>query len=85
MIIYKIDVTKIDKTLLYKGDKGTYLSGVLMENKNGRGEYGDDGFIVQNVSKEAHAAGQRGPIIGNWRRLEMKRPAKPNNDEDITF
>lgn len=75
MIKYKIDVQKINKDHLYKGAKGTYLSGVFFENKNGPSEYGDDGFIVQDISKEAREAGEKGPIIGNWRRLETKYTA----------
>jgi hypothetical protein len=75
MIKYKIDVQKINKDHLYKGAKGTYLSGVFFENKNGPSEYGDDGFIVQDISKEAREAGEKGPIIGNWRRLEPKYTA----------
>ena len=75
MIKYKIDVQKINKDHLYKGAKGTYLSGVFFENKNGPSEYGDDGFIVQDISKEAREAGEKGPIIGNWRHLETKYAA----------
>lgn len=92
MIKYKIDVTKIDKALLYKGEKGTYLNGVFLENKNGPGEYGDDGFIVQDVSKEQREQGIKGPIIGNWRHLQVSKPApKPvtaastAEDDDIPF
>lgn len=94
MIKYKIDVKKIAKQHLYAGAKGTYLSGVFMENKNGPSEYGDDGFIVQEVSKEAREAGEKGPIIGNWRHLEVKRAAPraetsrtsdEPTDDDIPF
>lgn len=92
MIKYKIDVTKIDKALLYKGEKGTYLNGVFFENKNGTSEYGDDGYIVQEVSKEQREQGVKGPIIGNWRHLKKSAPApKPvtatsaAEDDDIPF
>lgn len=93
MIKYKIDVTKIDKDLLYKGEKGTYLNGVFFENKNGPGEYGDDGFIVQDVSKEMREKGIKGPIIGNWRHLTPKAAPAPKpaaespalEDDDIPF
>jgi len=93
MIKYKIDVTKIDKALLYKGEKGTYLNGVLLENKNGPGEYGDDGFIVQDVTKDMREKGIKGPIIGNWRHLQTKSTPAPKpapatsaaEDDDIPF
>jgi hypothetical protein len=93
MIKYKIDVTKIDKSLLYQGAKGTYLNGVFFENKNGPGEYGDDGFIVQDVSKEQREQGIKGPIIGNWRHIQTKTAPVPKpvtaastaEDDDIPF
>ena len=72
MIKLKIDVTKIDKSRLFVGAKGTYLDLALFENKDGKGEYGDDGFIVQEVTKEKREAGIKGPIIGNWRHFEVK-------------
>ncbi len=72
-----IDVTKIDKTKLYKGAKGTYLDITLMENKGGTDEFGNDGFIIQDIGKEARDRGEKGPIIGNWRRIETKGGGKP--------
>lgn len=93
MISYKIDVKKIDKALLYKGDKGTYLNGLFLENKEGTDQYGNDGFIIQGVSKEQREQGIKGPIIGNWRNMTPKSsPASkpvtetPNaEDDDIQF
>lgn len=71
MIVLKIDVKKIDKELLFKGEKGIYLDCALSEKPN---EYGDDGYITQSVGKERRAAGERGPIIGNWRNIETQKP-----------
>lgn len=89
MKLLKIDVTKIDKALLYKGTKGTYLDAALHENRDGTDQYGNDGFITQSVSKEERAKGTKGPIIGNWRNLEKrgdsarKAPETPKDvDED---
>lgn len=76
MIKYKIDVTKINKAHLYEGKKGVYLNGVFFENREGRNDFGDDGYIVQDISKEAREAGEKGPIIGNWRRLDDAKPAQ---------
>ncbi len=66
MIRLKIDVTKIDKSLLFKGEKGTYCDVTLMDNKDGPDQYGQDGFAVQDVGKARREAGEKGPIIGNW-------------------
>ena len=68
----KIDVTKIDKSHLFKGEKGTYLDVTLMENDQ-VDEYGNAGFVFQSVSKEAREAGVKGPIIGNYKTIDLKR------------
>lgn len=90
----KIDVTKIKKEHLFKGTKGTYLDITLVENKTGRDEFGNDGFISQSVSKEAREKGEKGPIIGNWKRAKEKvattpAPAASNDgqpvDDDVPF
>ena len=73
----KINVNLIDKAHLFKGAKGTYLDVTLMENKDGADQYGNDGFIVQDIGKEAREAGQKGPIIGNWRHLQKRTADKP--------
>jgi len=64
-ITLKIDVSKIDKSHLYKGAKGTYLDVAIWPNKDGAGQYGDTHYAVQQVAKEKREAGVRGPIIGN--------------------
>ena len=88
MIVLKITTGKIDKNLLFKGEKGTYLDLALMDNKAGRDEYGNDGFVVQSVSKADREAGKKGPIVGNWKRvgedakLAQRPAAAPTVDED---
>jgi len=67
MISLSIKTEKIEKQHLIEGKNGKILSVVLFENKDGQGKYGDDGFAVQGVSKEARESGIRGVIIGNWR------------------
>lgn len=68
----KIDVTKIDKSHLFTGAKGTYLDLTLMDNRDGVDQYGNSGFIVQDVTKEKREAGIKGPIIGNWKHIGAK-------------
>ena len=72
----KIDVTKIDKTQLFQGKTAKYLDLIFFENREGPDQYGNDGYIVQGVSKEARDRGERGAIIGNWKRMKPKQ-AKP--------
>jgi len=77
MRVGKIDVKKISKEHLYVGAKGTYLDIMMHDNRDGRDDYGNDGFITQSVSKEAKAQGIKGPIIGNWRKLEPRAGSRP--------
>lgn len=90
MISLSIKTEKIDKQHLIEGKNGKILSVVLFENKDGQGKYGDDGFAVQGVSKEARESGTRGPIIGNWRHIGQGATggnSKPKNEdsEEIPF
>ena len=62
MITAKIDVTKIEKARLYKGEKGTYLDILLIPRED---EWGNSHMVVQSVSKQEREAGVRGPILGN--------------------
>jgi hypothetical protein len=89
-IAVKIDVKKISKDDLYAGKKGTYLDAILIPNKDGASDYGDDGFVVQGVTKEKRDAGERGPIIGNWRFLGGSAAGNRNNqpegeDDNVPF
>jgi hypothetical protein len=73
----KINVSKIDKSALFDGKAGKYLDLAFFENKDGTDQYGNDGFVTQDIGKERRLAGERGPIIGNWRETETQRPAAP--------
>jgi hypothetical protein len=77
----KIDVSKIDKTALFKGAKGIYLDIVIWDNKDGTDQYGNDGFITQDIGKARRDAGERGPIIGNWR----NQTSQVTEEDDIGF
>lgn len=74
-ITLNINVTKIDKQYLFDGKSGKYLDLVLFENKDGHDAYGNTGYVVQGISKESREAGQRGPIVGNWK-ADKKSPPK---------
>ncbi len=69
MIRAKLDVSKILKAHLFKGTKGTYLDITLMENKAGTDQYGNDYMVVQDIGKEARERGEKGPILGNAKKL----------------
>jgi len=65
MIRIKIDVTKLDKTAFFAGQKGTYADITLMENRGGPDKFGNDYMVVQDLGKERRLKGERGPILGN--------------------
>lgn len=69
MQVIKINVSKIDKDALYTGKSGKYLDLVLFDNKDGVDQYGNEGFVVQDLPKSRREAGQKGPIVGNWKYL----------------
>lgn len=83
MIKISLDVTKISKDRLYVGktrEDGTspkYLSITLVENRDGKDRFGNDGFVAEDVSREERLSGVKGVILGNWKRLEFgdRKPA----------
>lgn len=76
MIKINIDCTKIPKDKL---SKGKYLNAVLFENRNGPDQYGNDGFVAVDVTKEERERGEKGPIIGNWKHLGGKPSSQPSS------
>lgn len=95
MIKLKIDVTKIDKSRLFKGSKGTYLDLVVYENDK-PDEYGNDYSVKQDCSKDDRDNGVKMPYIGNGKNIGQKKqaaatrpasqqrpPARPAPSEDF--
>jgi hypothetical protein len=80
----RIDVTKIDKDKLYKGQKGQYLDLTTFINLDEQDKYGNNGFISQSVSKEERDAGVKTPILGN---VKVFYPASnaPAKQEDFAL
>ena len=86
-IVIKINCSKIDKSRLFNGEKGTYLDAILVHKPS---QYGDDYFIAQSVTKEERDAGVKGAIIGGAKILRPKnvspKPAQaqepPQEDGD---
>ena len=78
MIKLQIDVTKITKSKLFKGEKGTYLNCVLIETPNS--PYSDY-MIVESTSKEEYEAGVKGEVLGNGK-ISVKTPPQPTSDNE---
>ena len=60
-----IDVSKIDKSRLFKGKKGTYLDLTTFIDPDKPDQYEQHGFISQSTSKEEREQGVQTPILGN--------------------
>lgn len=61
----KIDVSKIDKNRLFRGQKGTYLDATVFIDADVFDQYGNSGMITQDVSKDEKQQGVKGNILGN--------------------
>jgi hypothetical protein len=82
MIKLKIDVTKIDKSRLYKGAKGTYLEVIVYENEK-PDAYGYDYAIKQTCTKEEREAGVKMPYIGNGNHIGQKAAPQQQTTRNI--
>ncbi len=61
-----IDVTQIDKSRLYQGKKGTYLTLTGFVNLDEKDQYDNNGFITQKKNKD-EPKDMKMPILGNSR------------------
>ena len=72
----KIDVTKINKQLLFSGAKGTYLDATVFIDIDEKDQYDNNGMITQKVPKDG--VKNSGAILGNcrvfWNDGESQRP-----------
>ena len=84
LISLSIDVDKLDVKRLYKGKKGKYLSATLFL-KEEVDQYGNNGFIVESITKEEREAGQKGTIIGNAKFLVIGSAPKQDEVSDLPF
>ncbi len=85
-IAISIDVTKIDKTKLHKGAKGTYLDTTIFIDTDSADQYGNHGFISQSLPKAEREAGQKGEILGNGKVFwtDGGQPAQQQSQKSAT-
>lgn len=98
-ISLSIQLDKLDKSLIYESPKNgkKYLNLTLILTGE-KGQYGDDGFIKQVVTKERKLSGERDIIIGNakiidWEAYNQAKSIKSdvaaavavNDEDDIPF
>ena len=88
----KIDLTKIDKSRLFKSEKtgSIYLDIVMIETP--KSEF-NDYVILQSISKEEREKGEKGNILGNADNVTKKEDAPETDtkksekveDDDLPF
>ena len=61
----QINVNKIDKERMFKGDKGTYLNLTTFVDTMTKNKYDANGFISQTTTKEEREQKLQTPILGN--------------------
>jgi hypothetical protein len=77
IIKLKIDVSKIDKAKLFAGKNGAkYLDATFLYN-DATDQYGNNGMIVQDISKEERLAGAKGAILGNGKVFQSNSTPTP--------
>lgn len=77
-----IDVMKIDKTRLYQGKKGKYLTMTTFIDLDNKDEYGNNGFVSEKQTKEESEQKIRTTILGNYKlfwRDENQQPQQQGN------
>lgn len=89
----RIDVTKINKSDLFVGEKGTYLTIDCVELKE-TGKYGDTHLVKQVISSERYKTmteeeRKAVPILGNMKPKEQKtsqtQDPAPAPSSDLPF
>jgi hypothetical protein len=74
-------------------EKAQYLNLTLIPNRDGPDKYGYTGFAAVNLTKERREAGEKGPIIGNFKPIGRAATVPPpvqsapatDDGDDIPF
>jgi hypothetical protein len=63
-----IDLSRVDKSRIKTSEKNgkKYLDLILMDTRE-PSQYGSDGFVAHDQSKEEREAKERQIIVGNWK------------------
>ena len=75
----KINVSMIEKARLFKGNKGMYLDATVFIDPDNQDQYGNNGMITQDVSKEEREQNVRGPILGNVQVFYRENQSAPQH------
>jgi hypothetical protein len=66
----------IKANAIYMTEKTASMDVTLMDNRDGKDQYDNDGFATLDLGKDRRLAGERGPILGNWKDLDVASSGK---------
>jgi hypothetical protein len=71
----------IKANAIFISEKSAIMDVTLLDNRDQEGnaepdKYGNDGFSTLDIGKERREAGERGPIIGNWKHADTQRQGR---------
>ena len=85
IVSLSVNVDKIDKTKLVKGEKGTYLN-LTLDIKDEKDPYGNDGGVWQGQTKEEREAKTDRNYLGNckvvWEGQSTPQPVSVANEDN---
>ena len=59
----------IDSNGIFRGEKGLYCSITIHDRPD---DYGNEGFVSVDFGKDRRLAGEKGPILGNWKYIGQR-------------
>ena len=85
----KINVSQIEKERLFSGSKGKYLDATVFIDLDQVDQYGNNGMITQDISKEEKQKNMQGAILGNakifWRdNMQQKQQPQQMVNQNYT-
>jgi len=91
LLSVSIDVSKLDKSRFYKGQKGTYASLDIWVSDE-PDKFGNDASVSETLTKEEREAGAKKNYVGSGKKLygwgSTPRSSTPKNDvinEEVPF
>jgi hypothetical protein len=83
----------LEANAVFVGEKGCYMELTLIPNRDGPDKYGYTGFAAVNLPKERREAGEKGPIVGNFKPIGRAAATPPpvqsapatDDGDDIPF
>jgi hypothetical protein len=73
----------IKANAIYMTEKTASMDVTLLDNRDGPDQYGNDGFATLDLGKDRRLAGERGPILGNWKDLDLGGSGNQRPGRDV--